>query len=74
MLLVASRTDIAGDGRRLRAIERLAVHQGIEFFAISSATGEGIGELKFAVARRLRELAPPAVAEAIAKGSEEVKG
>jgi GTP-binding protein len=74
MLLVASRTDIAGDGRRLRAIERLAMRQGIEFLAISSATGDGIGDLKFAVARRLRELVPPAVAEAIAKGSEEVKG
>jgi GTP-binding protein len=60
MLIVASRTDIAGDGRRLRAIKQLAARHDLPFFPVSSATGKGIEELTLAIARRLRELAPPA--------------
>ncbi|HEY7680064.1 MAG TPA: GTPase ObgE [Terriglobia bacterium] len=60
MLLVASKLDLAGDGRRLRAVEQVARQQNLPCFAVSSATGEGIDELKWAIARRLRELRPPA--------------
>ena len=67
MLIVASRTDIAGDGRRLRAIERVAARHGHEYFAISSATGKGVEELKLAIARQLRELMPPPAEAAAAR-------
>ena len=58
MLIVASRIDLGGDGARLRAIEQLALRNHLDCFPVSSATGKGIEELKTAIARRLRELAP----------------
>jgi len=58
MLIVASRTDLAGDGARLRAIEQLAAQRNLPFCPVSSATGKGLEELKLAMARLLRELAP----------------
>ncbi|OFW00379.1 MAG: GTPase ObgE [Acidobacteria bacterium RIFCSPLOWO2_02_FULL_60_20] len=58
MLIVASRTDLAGDGARLRAIEQLAAERNLPFCPVSSATGKGLEELKLAMARLLRELAP----------------
>ena len=56
MLIVASRVDIAGDGRRLRAISELASRHNLEFFAVSAVTGEGVDQLKWGIARKLREL------------------
>jgi GTP-binding protein len=56
MLLVASKIDIAGDGRRLRAIEDLAKRGNMNFFAVSAATGEGLEKLKLGIAERLQEL------------------
>jgi GTP-binding protein len=56
MLLVASRIDIAGDGRRLRSIEELAADRGLDLFPVSSVTGEGIDRLTWGIARKLREL------------------
>ncbi|MBI2819124.1 MAG: 50S ribosome-binding GTPase, partial [Acidobacteria bacterium] len=58
MLIVASRIDLAGDGKRLRAVEQLAAQRNLPFFPVSSATGKGIEELKMGMARILRELAP----------------
>ena len=58
MLLVASKLDLAGAGGRLRAVEQLAAQRKLPLFAVSSATGQGIEELKWAIARRLRELRP----------------
>jgi GTP-binding protein len=54
MLLVASKIDIAGDGRRLRAIEQLAARRDMKLLKVSSATGEGLEELKRDIAERLR--------------------
>jgi len=56
MLLVASRIDLAGDGKRLRAVEQLAAERSLPFFAVSSATGRGLEDLKTGMARILREL------------------
>ena len=56
MLLIASKIDIAGDGGRLRAIEQLAARGNMSLFAVSSATGEGLEELKRGIAERLQEL------------------
>ena len=60
MLIVASRIDLAGDGRRLHAVEQLAAERDLPFFAISSATGKGLEELTMGMARMLRDLPAPA--------------
>ncbi|MBI2817557.1 MAG: GTPase ObgE [Acidobacteria bacterium] len=56
MMIVASRVDVAGDGRRLRGIRELAARRNLECYAISSATGEGLEQFKLGVARTLRSL------------------
>jgi GTP-binding protein len=56
MVLVASKADQAGDGRRLRAIKALAARRKLRFFSTSAATGEGIQELIWGMAEMLREL------------------
>ncbi|OFW39451.1 MAG: GTPase ObgE [Acidobacteria bacterium RIFCSPLOWO2_12_FULL_60_22] len=56
MLLVASRVDLAGDGRRLRAVEALAARRNLKCFPTSAATGEGLEQLKWGIAEALREL------------------
>ena len=56
MILIASKIDIAGDGRRLRAIEELAARRKMKLFRISAVTGEGIDELKWGIAEKLREV------------------
>ena len=56
MVLVASKVDQAGDGERLRAVERLAARRNLRLFRTSAATGEGIQELIWGLAETLREL------------------
>lgn len=56
MLLAASKMDAAQDPERLRELEELARTRGLPFYRISSATGEGIPELVYAMAARV--LAP----------------
>jgi len=67
MVLVASKTDTAGDGRRLRAAGELAARRNLRFFATSAATGAGIQELIWGLAEMLRDLRraePPTGADA----------
>ncbi|HEV2177164.1 MAG TPA: GTPase ObgE [Terriglobia bacterium] len=45
MLLVASRVDAAGDGRRLLALRRFCAQQGKPLYEISGVTGQGLEEL-----------------------------
>ena len=59
MVVVASKTDAAGGGRRLRAVEELAARRDLRFFATSAATGAGIQELIWGLAETLRELGRP---------------
>ncbi|MBI4442596.1 MAG: GTPase ObgE [Acidobacteria bacterium] len=70
MLLVASKVDLAGQSsgqdQRLRALEKLAARRNMEMFRVSSITGEGLEELKRAMAQRLGQLRR---AEAEAAGS-----
>jgi GTP-binding protein len=54
MLIVASRVDVAGDRKRLRAIQELAARRNLEFYGISAVTGEGLEQFKLGVARILR--------------------
>jgi GTP-binding protein len=50
MILIASKIDAAQDPDRVEALRRLASERDLEFFRISSVTGEGIDALKFALA------------------------
>jgi GTP-binding protein len=56
MIVVATKMDAAQDPKRVAALQRLAKKRGMPFFKISSVTGEGIVELKRAMAERV--LAP----------------
>jgi len=53
MIVVATKMDVAQDPSRVDALRNLAAERGLAFFAISSATGQGIEELKFAMAERV---------------------
>ena len=53
MLVVATKMDVAQDPDRGASLEKLAAERGLPFFRISSVTGQGITELKSAMARRL---------------------
>ena len=53
MILVASKMDAAQDPSRVDALRQLAVEKNLAFFEISSATGLGIDELKYAMAERV---------------------
>ncbi len=52
MLVVASKIDVAQDPEKIQALRRLAEARKLPFFEISSATGQGIEALKFALADR----------------------
>jgi len=56
MLLVATKIDAAQDPARVESLRALAAERGLPFFAISSVTGEGLDELRYAMAERI--LAP----------------
>jgi GTP-binding protein len=53
MLVVASKMDVSQDPKKVAALKRLAKKLGLPFFEISSATGQGIEELKFALGERV---------------------
>jgi GTP-binding protein len=52
-LIVASRTDAAGDGRRLEKLREFCRNQEWPLYEISSHTGQGLEELKWAAWRLL---------------------
>jgi len=53
MLVAASKMDVAQDPERVEAIRKIAEERGLPFFKISSATGQGIEALKFALAEKV---------------------
>ena len=59
MIVVATKLDAAQDPERVASLEALASERGLPFFKISSATGEGLGALKRAMAESV--LAPVSV-------------
>jgi GTP-binding protein len=61
MIVVATKMDVAQDPARVAALRDLARDRGLAFFEISSATGQGIENLKYAMAERV--LAPVPAAE-----------
>jgi GTP-binding protein len=59
MIVVAAKMDAAQDPERVDALRCVAAERNLPFFEISSATGQGIDGLKFAMADRV--LVSPAV-------------
>jgi GTP-binding protein len=53
MLVLASKMDVSQDEEMLQAVREVAEARGLPFFTISSASGEGIEALKFALAARV---------------------
>jgi GTP-binding protein len=58
MIVVATKMDAAQDADRVAALRAVAAERELPFFEISSATGQGIDALKYAMADRV--LATPA--------------
>jgi GTP-binding protein len=58
MIVVASKMDAAQDPERVAALRNLAAERGLPYFEISSATGQGIEALKYAMAERVLAPAP----------------
>ena len=56
MIVVASKLDMTTDRTKLEALRNFCREHGLEFHAISSATGEGIAELIYAMADALDRL------------------
>jgi GTPase len=50
MIVAASKVDVAQDHQRIEAVRNLAREAGLPFYEISSVTGHGIDELKYAMA------------------------
>ena len=57
MIVVATKMDAAQDVSRVDAIKELAASRDLPFFAISAVTGEGLEELRYAMAERVLALA-----------------
>ncbi len=53
MIVVATKLDVAQDPERVEALRALAAERGLDFFEISSATGQGIEALKLAMGERV---------------------
>ena len=64
MIVVASKVD-AANPEKLKKLAAMAKRRKLEFFAISSATGEGIEDLKWALAKRVREVRDVPAAEPV---------
>jgi GTP-binding protein len=54
MMVVASKIDVCQDLSRVDSVRAKAEEHTMPFFAISSATGEGIDELRFAIAGQVQ--------------------
>src|SRR5207245_9409417 len=63
MIVVATKLDATTDRSRLERLRELCAQHKLDFFAISSATGEGVAELVHGLADALERLAPPEPAE-----------
>jgi GTP-binding protein len=53
MIVVATKMDAAQNAERVDSLRKLAADRGLAFFEISSVTGQGIEELKRAMAERV---------------------
>jgi len=53
MIVVATKLDAAQDPARVESLRRVAAERGLAFFEISSVTGQGLDELRYAMAERV---------------------
>jgi GTP-binding protein len=53
MFVAASKMDVAQDASKVAALRVMAEDRHLPFFEISSATGQGIEALKFALAEKI---------------------
>jgi GTP-binding protein len=53
MIVVATKMDAAQDPARVESLRQIAVERGLAFFEISSVTGQGLDELRYAMAERV---------------------
>jgi len=53
MIVVATKMDAAQDPARVDSLRQIAVERGMPFFEISSVTGQGLDELRYAMAERV---------------------
>jgi GTP-binding protein len=53
MILVATKMDAAQDPARVESLRQVAEQRGLPFFQISSVTGQGLDELRYAMAERV---------------------
>jgi GTP-binding protein len=53
MMVVATKIDAAQDPARVTALREMAAARGLQFLEISSVTGQGVEELKRAIAERV---------------------
>jgi GTP-binding protein len=58
MIVVATKMDAAQDPERVERLEKLTRERNLEFFQISSVTGQGIEALRYAMAERVLVLEP----------------
>jgi GTPase len=63
MIVVATKLDATTDGSRLERLREHCAERKLDFYSISSATGEGIPQLVRGMAEALERLAPPDAAE-----------
>jgi GTP-binding protein len=70
MIVVATKLDATTDRTRLEELRAFAAERGLEFHAISSASGEGIVELVRAIANALDRIPKPAVPSDASKDGE----
>jgi GTP-binding protein len=53
MIVVATKMDAAQDPARVESLREIAAERGLPFFEISSVTGDGLDELRYAMAERV---------------------
>ena len=53
MIVVATKMDAAQDPARVESLRQIASQRGLAFFEISSVTGQGLDELRYAMAERV---------------------
>jgi len=53
MIVVATKMDAAQDPARVASLRRIAEERGLAFFEISSVTGRGLDELRYAMAEKV---------------------
>ncbi|MGO9589177.1 MAG: GTPase ObgE [Candidatus Acidiferrales bacterium] len=70
MIVVATKLDATTDRTRLEELRAFAAERGLEFHAISSASGEGVVELVRAIANALDKIPKPAAASDASKEGE----